>query len=410
MRILHINKYFHERDGVGRYMHDIMHLANARGHAVAVLAMHSAENASSSWEDFFVSNQETKKAGRGWNAVKQTFRAWWSREAYKKTRAIIAAFRPDVIHAHNLYTHLSPSVLRAAYDAGVPVVLSAHDYGYITANYGLFDGVSPLSPRVSWRNVVRTRCVKGSFLATAVLDAFVRIQRFFGMWTRGVTHILTASHAVSAAYSEVGYSQHLLRVLPLPSGVLMHALSSNKKSVRTSQVIFASRFEVYKGIDVVLGLAARMPDVSFVCVGQGSAEDTLRAAAAKEKNISLSSLLPAKDLWRLMSSSAMVLVPSRWPEPFGLVALEALSLGIPAIVSNRGGLPEIVTHGASGFIVPPDDLEAWEWAIRKALVERNASLLRKGAFERAVEVGNPEKHWEALFLVYQEAVERKGRL
>ena len=214
MRILHINKYNHERDGVGRYMHDVMRLADAHGHATAVLAMHYPKNNPSPWEHFFVSNLETSRAKVGLNAVKQFIRTMWSYEAYKKTQAIISAFKPDVIHAHNLYTHLSPSVLSAAKDMGIPVVLTAHDYGYISANYGLFDGVAPISPRASWREIIKTKCIKSSSLATAATDAIVRVQKKLGMWTNGVAHILTASEAVKRALVEGGYSESIIQTIP----------------------------------------------------------------------------------------------------------------------------------------------------------------------------------------------------
>jgi Glycosyltransferase Family 4 len=180
MRILHINKYNHERDGVGRYMHDIMRLADAEGHATAVLAMHYPTNNPSPWEDFFVSNLETSHPARGIGALRQLARTVWSYEAYKKTRAIIAAFQPDVIHAHNLYTHLSPAVLTAARHARIPVVLTAHDYGYISANYGLFDGRKPLAASASWSTIIKTKSIKHSALATAAVDAVVRVQKHLG--------------------------------------------------------------------------------------------------------------------------------------------------------------------------------------------------------------------------------------
>lgn len=416
MRILHINKYFHERDGVGRYMHDVMRLADERGHATAVLAMHHQNNARSVWEDFFVSNLETAHVGKGMGAFKQLARTVWSYEAYKKTRAIIRAFKPDVIHAHNLYTHLSPSVLSAARREGIPVVLTAHDYGYICANYGLFDGVGPLAGNVSWQAVVKTKCIKNSALATGVVDAVVRLQRRIGMWTRGVAKILVASQTVKRTLIEGGYDASNIQVLPLPSGTFAHHDEKNILSSRIRRVVFASRFEAYKGVDVVVKLAARMPDVEFMCVGHGSEEEWLRYAAATHKNLTVRDVMPPKELWNLMRSSAGVLVPSRWPEPFGLVALEALTLGTPAIVSSLGGLPEIVEHGVSGFVAHPDDLEAWEEGIRALLPGKGGELTAEQkkriqeAQNRARRVGDPGAHWEGLSKVYSEAIHQKDRL
>ncbi len=397
-------------------MHDVMRLADAHGHATAVLAMHYPKNNPSPWEHFFVSNLETSRAKVGLNAVKQFIRTMWSYEAYKKTRAIISAFKPDVIHAHNLYTHLSPSVLSAAKDMGIPVVLTAHDYGYISANYGLFDGVAPISSRASWREIIKTKCIKNSSLATAATDAIVRVQKKLGMWTNGVTHILTASEAVRHALIEGGYRESLIQSVPLPSGT--YDVFENETPIlnRVQRIIFASRFEAYKGIDVVMELATRMPDVEFVCIGHGKEEEKLRILAASAKNLNVISVLPPRELWEMIRGSAGVIMPSRWPEPFGLAALEALALGTPAIVSSLGGLSEIVEHGVSGFVEHPDALEAWEKDIRALLAPKGGKATQtqqemvRQALARGKRVGDPDQHWERLFSVYSEANHQRDSL
>lgn len=407
MRILHINKYNHEQDGVGRYMHDVIRLCEADGHTCAVLAMHHEKNISSPWDSFFVSAQQTKKVGKGIAALRQFGRAFWSYEAYKKTRAMIRVYKPDVIHAHNLYTHLSPSVLTAARHEHVPVVLTAHDYGYISANYGLFNGTAPIAPNASWSEVSKTKWIKHSLLATAVSDAVVRVQKACGMWTSGVACMLVASQAVKRALHKGGYHRVPIKVLPLPSGAFNE--KGEEKNATKAEVLFASRFESYKGIDMVARLAKRMPNVAFTCIGQGSEEKAFRTQTRKLANVKILSTVPPQELWQKIREVSAVIVPSRWPEPFGLVALEALSLGTPGVVSNAGGLPEIVEHEISGFVVNPHEEDAWEDAIR-ALLPKNGKYtqaqkrMQESARMRGQNVGDPEKHKKALINVYEEAI------
>lgn len=402
-------------------MHDVMRLADAEGHATAVLAMHHLKNNPSPWEHFFVSNLETVQAKIGINAIKQFLRAWWSYEAYKKTRLIIKAFKPDIIHAHNLYTHLSPSVLSAAREEGIPVVLTVHDYGYISANYGLFNGKKPLSPRASWGEVIRTKCIKNSLLATAVAEGILRIQKKCGMWTRGVARMLTASETVKRALVEGGYRQSCIQTIPLPSGTFnafgwVQHLTPPFSPTRAQRIIFASRFETYKGVDVVMQLVERMPDVDFVCIGHGKEEERLRILAAKVKNLTVISTRPPRELWKMIQGSAGIIVPSRWAEPFGLVALEALALGTPAIVSSLGGLSEIVEHGVSGFVEHPNALEAWERDIKALLCQKGGKAtpaqreMYRQALEQGKRVGDPDEHWKQLFAVYTQVIHQKDIL
>ena len=77
--------------------------------------------------------------------------------------------------------------------------------------------------------------------------------------------------------------------------------------------------------------------------------------------------LPRGDLWRLMAASAVCLMPSKWDEPFGLVAAEAQVAGCPVAAYDRGALAEVVAEGAGGFLTPPDDIAALAAAARRCL-------------------------------------------
>ena len=82
--------------------------------------------------------------------------------------------------------------------------------------------------------------------------------------------------------------------------------------------------------------------------------------------------LSRERVWELMAGAKAVLCPAKWEEPFGLVACEALAAGAPVIGYARGGLREIVRDGETGWLVPPDDVEA---AV--------AALSRVGSLDRA---------------------------
>ncbi len=407
MRILHVHKYFHDRDGAGRYLFDVMTETEKRGHTTAILAMHDSRNQASVWSEYFVSNLDTSEVGKGRQLLRQIGRAWYSREAAQKTEAIIDAFRPDVMHVHNLYTHLSPSVLSVAKRRNIPVIFTVHDYALVSANYILFDGASPLSPHTSFFTIARTRFIKGSWLATAISEILLRLQRFFGMWQRGISTYICASHAVAETLRAVGFSGQHIEVLPYPVGpFIAHRSCPYIEGNRPRQVLFASRFETYKGVDLALSLAEQLPDVSFLFVGHGSQEGVLRQKAQTLPNVKLIRSLASTDLWDLMQEVAAIVVPSRWPEPYGLIALEALACGTPALVSNRGGLPEIVEDGVSGFVCDPDNFDQWKHRLTSFLDDHDFQRrMRHEAYERACRIGNPATHMDVLLELYRHAGE-----
>ena len=75
--------------------------------------------------------------------------------------------------------------------------------------------------------------------------------------------------------------------------------------------------------------------------------------------------VPRARLWEAMARTAVVLCPSRWEEPFGLAAAEAQACGTPVVAFRRGGLGEVIMDGVTGFLVPPDDVEAAAEAVQK---------------------------------------------
>ncbi len=411
MRILHVHKYAHEHDGVGRYIRDARTLMERRGHTTALLAMEDAHSVHDAWSAYAIPSHATEHLGSYADRLGHIATAWWNARAYHATKRLLAAYRPDVLHAHNLYTHLSPSVLAAAHEEGVPVVLTCHDYGYLSANYAWFDGSEPLPPHPSLQQVAQSRWIKGSYVATGVLEILVRIQRMLGLWTRGVTHMLTASQYMAQCYRDA-YPRTHIEALSLPSGVLIQAPELASSEPRHAPyVLFVGRFEKNKGSDLVADLACRMPHVRFMAIGQRPGERG--GFTHPPKNLEILPVLPAKKVWGFMREASAVLVPSRTAEPFGLTALEALSLGTPVITSGRGGLQEIVTPGV-GYVCSPHRPEIWEEAISSLLWTseqdtQRLSRLRDACRKRARELGDPQYHADQLERIYNESVKSRKK-
>jgi glycosyltransferase involved in cell wall biosynthesis len=75
------------------------------------------------------------------------------------------------------------------------------------------------------------------------------------------------------------------------------------------------------------------------------------------------------ELPSLYRSSGMLVLPSVWEEPFGIPLVEAMASGLPVVATRVGGIPEIVEHGVTGLLVPPDDPDALAGAIAELLVD-----------------------------------------
>jgi glycosyltransferase involved in cell wall biosynthesis len=177
-------------------------------------------------------------------------------------------------------------------------------------------------------------------------------------------------------------------------------------------VVSVAKFEHKKGQDVLIEafslLAAERPDVSLVLAG--AAADALPRIAALCKRPGLASRVellvdaPHDAVARLLATATAFALPSR-QEPFGIVLLEAGAFGLPVVATRVGGIPEIVTDGVSGRLVPPDDPAALAAALRDVL-DDHASSRAMGAKLR--EAASDVFTWQAAYVAYARLVATTG--
>ena len=159
-------------------------------------------------------------------------------------------------------------------------------------------------------------------------------------------------------------------------------------------VLFVGRMVHEKGVDVLLEAAntvLRFVDAKFVFVGEGYLKDTLAKKAFDYgigARVYFTGFLDDPTVKRLYRSADVCVVPSLY-EPFGIVAIEAMAAGSPVVVSDVGGLSEIVQHDSTGLKVYPSDANSLAWGILRILSDKkHADALAKQATERAMQVYN----------------------
>ncbi len=408
MKIVHAHKYFHSRDGASRYERGLMRLQEEAGHAVAPFAMHEERNEPTHWSEYFVSNLDTRRVAPGFGALRQAARAVWSIEAKRKFGALLDVFQPDIIHAHNLYTQLSPSVLAAAKEREIPVVMTVHDYALISANYSLWDGDHAMNLKhLGVLATARTKYIKGSFLATLMLEGILKMHHALGLYDGAIAHYTTYTNFVRDVMVDAGFAKEKISVLhPFAEPLMGKGVGRRTSGVvgkgRTPFVLFVGRLEAYKGVHILIEAAKHLPkDMRIVIAGVCPDEARLKALAGRDERIAFLGFVSGDELWRLMGEASAVVVPSIWPEVYGLVALEAICQGTPIIVAKSGGLPEIVGESEAGIVVPPADPKALARAIQRVLESPAlAERMGKAAYIRARDIGDPQAHLVKIMEIY----------
>ncbi len=396
-----------------------MRLQEEAGHAVAPFAMHDDRNEPTPWSEYFVSNLDTRAVAPGFGALRQFGRAFWSVEAEKKFGRLLDVFRPDIVHAHNLYTQLSPSPLAVAKQRDIPVIMTVHDYALISANYSLWNKTRSMDfKKLRIWPTANTKYIKNSFTATLLLELILKFHHAIKAYDGCIVHYTTYSDFVKEVMITAGFPSDKISVVgsfaePLMSPQLsghppIHGGKEGGEGRRAGRgsesgsILFAGRLESYKGAHILLESLRYLPsDTRIIIAGVGPEESRLKAMVRGDDRVAFLGFVPGDELWRLMAQAAVVVVPSIWAEPYGLVALEAMCQGTPVIVANSGGLPEIVGGSKGGIIVPPGDAKALAKAINKIIGDDKLQLsMGKAAFLRAKEVGNPQAHLAKIMEIY----------
>ena len=267
--------------------------------------------------------------------------------------------RPDVVHLHNTFPLLSPAVLDACADAGVPVVATIHNYKLLCASGDFFREGQPCHECADgrWAPALRHRCYRGSVAATVPVVAGLGINR------RRWQTLVSAFIFISAAQRD------LMAGLQLPSERLFvrhHFVPARVggPGAREHRVAYVGRLDEAKGLPLLLSgwdaFRQQRPDSTLTLhiAGGGPLEPVVRDWAQGRDEVRIHGLLSRSAVSDLVAGSVAVVVPSQWEETFGLVAVEAMAAGVAPIAPGRGSFPELVRDGVDGLLVTPGDPSA----------------------------------------------------
>ncbi|MEK7516184.1 MAG: glycosyltransferase [Patescibacteria group bacterium] len=404
MRVLHINKFFYERGGAERYFFALSELLEAHGHTVISFAMDDPKNRPSPYQKFFPSRVDFENP-RGFGALKALGRMFWSFEVARKLDALIRESKPEIAHIHNIYHQLAPlTVLIVLRKHHIPVVQTLHDYKLVAPNYTLFDrhGICERAKRGYLRTVLG-RCIRGSVWASAVEAVEMSLFRAVGL-PKIVARFVAPSDFLREKLGEWGIARERIVVAPLPVSpeAAAHPLGD--------AVLFLGRLSPEKGVSVLLRAWKHAPESARLMIaGTGPESQELQALSESLhlRNVAFLGHVSRERLPEVFAAAHCVVVPSRSYEVSPYVILEAGARGIPVIASRIGGIPELVQHERTGLLVPPDDPAAL-WEAIEALRSNGlrAEALGKALQSRIIVEYDPERHYQVVFLLYQDILRR----
>ncbi len=382
MKILQVHNLYQRSGGEDVVVAAERELLKAHGHQVFC---------------YSVSNHAIKGVGEklsiAWNSS-------YSQSSRKRFAAELGAVKPDLVHVHNFFPLLTPSIYDACRDAGVQVVQTLHNYRLICPGAFLErDGeVCEKCLDGSFYRAAWYGCYRGSRIASLVVARMVSMHHRLGTWHSKINRFIALTEFAKSRFVKAGFPEERIAVKPNfeRESALFESFSSR------SGALFVGRLSQEKGILTLL-TAWRHLDTPIRIIGDGPMVDEVRDSGLF--NVTYEGHRTRQEVMTAMQRASFLVLPSECYEGFPMVLVEAFAYGLPVIAARIGSLAEIVRDGETGITFEagnPEDLAA---KIRWAVAHPDAmEKFGETALLQSREKYSPEVNYRRLMEIYHEAI------
>jgi glycosyltransferase involved in cell wall biosynthesis len=330
----------------------------------------------------------------------------WASDTRREFRQLLLRERPDVVHVHNTFVMVSPSIYWACRDAQVPVVQTLHNYRLLCPGATFFrDGkvCEECLEHGVWRGV-RYSCYQGSIQATAVVSAMLATHRFLGTWSRLIDYYFAPTEFARRKFIQGGLPGDKILVKPN----FVDPDPGEGKGVR-SYALFVGRLSHEKGLHTLLAAWTRLKNpIPLHIAGDGPLRAELEEYARQNSlsNVRFLGRLAWKEAMDAMKGARCLVFPSECYEgALPLTVVEAFACGTPVIASKLGAMQELITNGATGLHFTPGN--AKDLASKAEHAWANPEILdaMKKQARRSYEITyTASRNYEMLLQTYEEAI------
>jgi glycosyltransferase involved in cell wall biosynthesis len=320
----------------------------------------------------------------------------WSRSTEREIAQLIQIHTPNVIHVHNTFPLISPSIYWIAAQMGVPIVQSLHNFRLLCAQATFLRNDKPCEDclgKLPWRGVTR-KCYRGSAAQSAALVSMLALHRSIGSFRDKVARYITLSEFSKQKFAEGGLPKEKLSVKP-------NFVAAPPPSLgQRSGGLFVGRLSPEKGLGVLIQALERS---SAACTVIGSGPQ--RALAETHPSIRLLGWLDSEGVRECMSKAAYLVLPSIAYEQFPRVLAEAFASGLPIVASRLGSLVELIEDGRTGLLFEPGSAE--DLATKIKFAEDNPQRMRNMGQNARAEYEQkytPERNYQQLMAIYAAAM------
>lgn len=379
MKILEVNKFNYVQGGADKHFLDLVQLLKAKGNEVAVFSMESEKNEFSPWKKYFVSYVGYQKNDTFLQKLKGVLRMFYSFEARRKMKKLLEDFQPDIVHIHNIYHQISPSILSTIKKRNIPVVMTVHDYKLICPNYLL------QCQGKNWEDLqgkkylqfIKNRCFKGSYLKSFLVVLETKFHKFLDIYDKNIDLYISPSVFTKNKLVAGGIPAEKIVVQSLFSPA-NNFDEKSKIEISEKYILYFGQISKEKGVDDLVEIFSALPNLNLYLAGKKESG----IESDSRENVKFLGFLNQRELERYIKNSLFVVSASRLPETFGLITLEAIKNGKPFVGYDAGAYKEIIENDKTGYLCQTKE-EMREKIEKLAEDDGLRILFSRNALERA---------------------------
>jgi glycosyltransferase involved in cell wall biosynthesis len=333
----------------------------------------------------------------------------WSEDTRREFAEILFHQKPQVVHIHNTFTMISPSIYSACREARIPVVQTLHNYRLLCPSATLFRQGHVCEECLDhslWRGVLHG-CYRDSRAATSVVALMLAVHRRRNTWTKDVNYFIALSEFSRREFIQGGIAAD--QIVVKPNFVHPDPGCGERDG---EYALFIGRLSPEKRVHTLLAAWERLRvHIPLFIVGSGPQRMFLETYA---KQAGLSDLrflgqLPREEVMATLKRARCLIFTSEWYENFPVTLAEAFACGVPVVCSRLGAMREIVADGRTGLHFTPGDIEdlaqkaEWVWTHPEQTAEMGKEARREYEAKYTA-----EKNYSLLMEIYERAIASSG--
>ena len=335
LKILQVHNFYKQRGGEAGVIEMEKNLLKENGHEVINFYKDSAN-----------------ERGGVISSMKTVWNMPFSKRIFQEFSQTLQSEKPDIVHVHNTYPLITPSVFYATKNQNIPVVYTLHNYRLIYPNALLMHNgeIDLRTMQNSAYSVVRDQVYQDSLLKTYAVARLIEHHKKRKTWETMVDQFICLTEFAKDVFVEWGLPEHLLSVKPNfvqdPYQEFPHLDADSKKE----GFLFVGRVSKEKGVeDLIDTWLDHELEIPLTIIGDGDIKEVLQKKSETNKYITWLGHQNKETVYKWLTKVKALILPSIWFEGFPMTLAESMAVGTPSIVSNIGSQHTIIKDGKSGL-------------------------------------------------------------